>query len=117
MRERLGSSRRRVLGALALAAILVAAVVLSVPGLGGGGASGRLPSPAGTGTVERRTLAERLTATGTVGFAGEATALARLAGTITALPAIGDVIRRGERLYGLSGEPVLLLYGAVPAYR
>ena len=118
LRERLGSNRRRVLGAAALAAILVAAVILvSVPGLGDGDASGPLPSSTGTGTVERRTQAERLTATGTVGFAGEATVLARLGGTITALPAIGDVIGRGERLYGLSGEPVLLLYGAVPAYR
>ena len=70
-----------------------------------------------TGTVERRTLAERLTATGTIGYAGETTVLARLSGTVTALPAIGDVIRRGERLYALAGEPVLLMYGAVPAYR
>jgi peptidoglycan hydrolase-like protein with peptidoglycan-binding domain len=36
---------------------------------------------------------------------------------VTALPAIGHVIRRGERLYALAGEPVLLMYGAVPAYR
>jgi multidrug efflux pump subunit AcrA (membrane-fusion protein) len=36
---------------------------------------------------------------------------------VTALPAVGDVVRRGERLYALSGEPVLLMYGAVPAYR
>jgi multidrug efflux pump subunit AcrA (membrane-fusion protein) len=36
---------------------------------------------------------------------------------VTALPAVGDVIRRGGRLYALDGEPVLLMYGAVPAYR
>ena len=43
--------------------------------------------------------------------------LARLSGTVTALPAVGDVIRRGGRLYAVDGEPVLLMYGAVPAYR
>ena len=57
-----------------------------------------------TGTVERRTLAERLTATGTIGYAGETTVLARLAGTVTALPAVGDVVRRGGRLYAVDGR-------------
>ncbi len=37
--------------------------------------------------------------------------------TYTALPAIGAIIRRGETLYGVSGEPVLLLYGAVAPWR
>ena len=27
------------------------------------------------------------------------------------------MIRRGGRLYAVAGEPVLLMYGAVPAYR
>jgi multidrug efflux system membrane fusion protein len=104
------------------AATAVVLLVAAAVALGGGsdGASGS-GSSAGTatatGTVARRTLAERLTVTGTIGYAGETTVLARLAGTVTALPAIGDVIRRGGRLYGLDGEPVLLMYGAVPAYR
>jgi membrane fusion protein, multidrug efflux system len=105
-------------------ALVATAVVLGVAGAlvlgasGGGGATAASTTTAGpTGTVERRTLAERLIATGTIGYAGETTVLARLSGTVTALPAPGDVIRRGERLYGLAGEPVLLMYGAVPAYR
>jgi peptidoglycan hydrolase-like protein with peptidoglycan-binding domain len=36
---------------------------------------------------------------------------------VTALPAVGDVVRRGERLYALDGRPVILMYGTVPAYR
>lgn len=110
------AGRRRVLGAAALVVVAVAAVVLAG---GSGGASGPEPpaKATGTGTVERRTLAERLTATGTIGYAGETTVLARLSGTVTALPAVGDVVRRGGRLYALSGKPVLLMYGAVPAYR
>jgi multidrug efflux system membrane fusion protein len=110
-------SGRRALAAVATVALLAAAAVALAGG--SGGASG--PEPAakatGTGMVARRTLAERLTATGTIGYAGETTVLARLSGTVTTLPAIGDVIRRGERLYALAGEPVQLMYGAVPAYR
>lgn len=39
------------------------------------------------------------------------------AGTVTALPALGQVISQGQSLYSVGGLPVLLLYGAVPAYR
>ena len=109
-------ARRALVAAVTVALLAAAAVALAG---GSGGASGPEPSAkaAGTGTVARRTLAEHLTASGTIGYAGESTVLARLSGTVTALPAVGDVIRRGERLYALAGEPVLLMYGAVPAYR
>jgi peptidoglycan hydrolase-like protein with peptidoglycan-binding domain len=97
--------------------VLVAVGVLALLGGSGGGAAAGTHAAGATGTVERRTLSERLTATGTIGYAGETTVLARLSGTVTALPAIGEVIRRGGRLYALAGEPVLLMYGVVPAYR
>ncbi|HVY97355.1 MAG TPA: peptidoglycan-binding protein [Solirubrobacterales bacterium] len=113
------AGRRAVLGAGA--ALLAAAALALLLGDGGdsgaGATAGSSARGVATGTVERRTLAERLTATGTIGYAGETTVLARLSGTVTELPAVGEVIRRGERLYGLAGEPVLLLYGSVPAYR
>lgn len=99
--------------------LLVAAALVAVLGGSGSGAAAESSGTGGTatGTVERRTLAERVTATGTIGYAGETTVVARLGGTVTALPGVGDVVGRGERLYALSGEPVLLMYGAVPAYR
>ena len=97
--------------------LAAAALALLLGGCGDGATAGSPDAGGGTGTVERRTLAERLTATGTIGYAGETTVLARLSGTLTALPAIGEVIRRGGRLYALAGEPVLLMYGTVPAYR
>ncbi len=104
--------------AVAVALLVAAALVLILGGSGsGGGATAATSGIGGTGTVERRTLAERLTATGTIGYAGETTVLARLGGTVTALPAVGDTIGRGERLYGVAGRPVTLMYGAVPAYR
>lgn len=111
--------RRAAIGATAVAVLAAAAVAAVALAGGSGGASGPEPpaNTTGIGTVERRTLAERVTVEGTIGYAGETTVLARLSGTVTALPAIGDVVRRGERLYALAGEPVLLLYGTVPAYR
>jgi peptidoglycan hydrolase-like protein with peptidoglycan-binding domain len=103
-----------------LVALVAAATIVALAGSGSGGAAepgAAATKMVGTGTVARRTLAERVTVEGTIGYAGETTVLARLSGTVTALPAIGDVVRRGERLYALAGEPVLLMYGAVPAYR
>ena len=38
-------------------------------------------------------------------------------GTFTWLPRVGQVIRQGQRMYAVSGGPVVLLYGGVPAYR
>jgi multidrug efflux pump subunit AcrA (membrane-fusion protein) len=37
--------------------------------------------------------------------------------TYTWLPAVGQVIRQDQPVYAVSGEPVPLLYGAIPAYR
>jgi peptidoglycan hydrolase-like protein with peptidoglycan-binding domain len=99
-----------------MALAVVAAGVL----IGRGGGSGAVAAAAAggySGKVERRTLAERLTADGTIGYAGETTVLARLAGTVTELPAVGTVVHRGQLLYAIDGKPVLLFYGSVPAYR
>ena len=35
----------------------------------------------------------------------------------TLLPKVGQIVRRGQPLYAIGGEPALLLYGAVPASR
>jgi peptidoglycan hydrolase-like protein with peptidoglycan-binding domain len=116
LRRGLAAARPRRVAAALVAALAVGAVIFVA---GSGGASGPEPptQTTATGTVARRTLAERLTATGTIGFAGESTSLGRHSGTVTALPAVGAVIRRGEMLYGIAGEPVALLYGAIPSYR
>ncbi len=37
--------------------------------------------------------------------------------TYTSLPQPGQIIRQDESVYGVSDEPVLLLYGSIPAYR
>jgi peptidoglycan hydrolase-like protein with peptidoglycan-binding domain len=40
-----------------------------------------------------------------------------LGGTITDLPEAGETIRQGEALFAINNEPVILLYGELPAYR
>jgi len=108
----------RALVGAGLLAVVVAGAALALSGGSGedNARAGQGATPGG-GEVDRRTLAERLTVGGTIGYAGETTVLARLSGTVTALPEVGDTVDRGEQLYELSGEPVLLMYGDVPAYR
>jgi hypothetical protein len=79
---------------------------------GGGNAAA-----AATATIARRSLAARSSLNGTLGYAGEYTIAAQGHGTITWLPAVGQVIHNGEVLYRADGQPVVLLYGSTPAYR
>ena len=39
------------------------------------------------------------------------------ASAFTALPAVGKIVTRGESLYSISGQPVVLFYGPVAAWR
>ena len=74
--------------------------------------------PVSTARVLRTDLAARQVVAGTLGYQGMFSVVSQLdAGVLTALPAPGDVIRRGQPLFALSGEPVTLLYGGVPAWR
>jgi peptidoglycan hydrolase-like protein with peptidoglycan-binding domain len=38
-------------------------------------------------------------------------------GTVTSLPRAGSVVERGDALYRLDGDPIVLMYGSTPAYR
>jgi peptidoglycan hydrolase-like protein with peptidoglycan-binding domain len=44
-------------------------------------------------------------------------ALYEQSSTFTALPSVGQIVARGQSLYEIGGQPVLLLYGATPATR
>jgi membrane fusion protein, multidrug efflux system len=84
---------------------------------GGQGHGSGTGLPPATGKVTRQTLVDSQKESGALGY-GDATTLgSRLAGTVTALPATGTVIRRGQVLYRIDNAPVVLLYGALPAYR
>ncbi len=101
------------------------------PGSGGGGA-GRggvaaasldrpalAPSPVAVATAEitRGDLADAETVGGTLGYENRRDLPNAARGTVTWTPEEGAVIRRGKRLYAVSGKSVILLYGTTPMYR
>jgi hypothetical protein len=107
---------------VAVVLVLVAAGALTVvSGVfdGGGGSSGSIDNGSATSlaTVERRTLSETTQFNGTLGYAGSYAVLGQAHGTVTWLPTAGQVVRQGQVLYRVDGAPVVLLYGATPAYR
>jgi hypothetical protein len=67
--------------------------------------------------VTRQDLSEQTQASATLGYAGSYRAVNHAQGTITSLPAAGQVVTQGHVLYEVNGRPVVLLYGSTPAYR
>jgi hypothetical protein len=114
-------SRRRWV-AIAVVLVLIAAGTLAVlvgafDRGGGGNGSGGNGSTTSLATVQRRTLSQTTQFNGTLGYVGSYTVLSQSRGTVTWLPESGEVIHLGQVLYRVDQEPVVLLYGAVPAYR
>ena len=80
-------------------------------GAGGG-------SQVATAPVVRTDLVNTVQVSGALGFAGSYTVANQMQGTAyTALPPLGQVVRRGHRLYEVDGSPVILLYGPRPEWR
>lgn len=71
----------------------------------------------GAVTVQRRDLVQTDTESGTLSYADPQTVYNRLSGTITWLPKVGQLIKRGQALFDVNEKPVILLYGSTPAYR
>jgi hypothetical protein len=122
--------------------LVLAVVVVVAAGLGGADAAGVFSStkPAvtnnayatGTQAVTQGPLTEQTQEDGTLGDAGSYTVVVpgssgpggsgsgssgSGASTFTWLPTVGQTIRQGQQIYQVSGTPVVLLYGNVPAYR
>jgi hypothetical protein len=68
-------------------------------------------------TVKRQSLVSQTEESATLGNGGSYTVVNQMTGTFTQLPGGGEVFRQGQVLYHVSGNPVILLYGTVPAYR
>ncbi len=113
---------RRRWAAAGVAAVVAGGVVAGLSGAFGGpghanaGVAGNA-YPTSTAAITRRALSSQTQVDATLGDAGAYTVVNQAQGTITALPAVGRVVRQGEVLYRVSGSPVVLLYGKVPAYR
>jgi Putative peptidoglycan binding domain len=81
----------------------------------------------GRALVVRTDVRQQITVTGTLGYQGSYSVIAPSGsaapggaagtGTITWLPAAGATVARGEPVYAVNGQPVLLLYGSRPAWR
>ena len=119
-----GAARRRgrVAAGVIVVAAAAAAVVAAVTGAlgntdspGAGTASGAYRTS--TATVTRGSLTSQTQVAATLGDAGTYSVVNQAQGTITELPGAGQVVRQGQVLYRVSGIPVVLLYGPVPAYR
>jgi hypothetical protein len=115
-----GPPQRRRAAAAVLAAVVVAAAAVGVwqPWRDGGrsGTASGVYAPF-LGTVSRRTVIEQTPVTATLGYAGSYSVVNQAQGIYSALPAAGQVIRQGQVAYQVSGSPVVLLYGSVPAWR
>jgi hypothetical protein len=115
-----GRWRRRLTATLALviAIAVVIAVILGTESPSSlKAATGNHNQSSGSTTVRRRDLVQTDTESGTLSYAGAQTVYNRLSGTITWLPAVGQVIKPGQALYRVDGAPVILMDGTTPAYR
>lgn len=110
---------RRAAAALALLSAIgvVVAIVLGTGSSSPSSTARASPPPPDTTIVARRDLVATDTQSGTLSYARPHTVYNRLSGTITWLPAVGEVIRPGQALFRVSGQPVTLMDGGTPAYR
>jgi hypothetical protein len=79
--------------------------------------AGVLGAPA-TATVVRQNLAATTPVPATLGYTGSYSVTGQGGGTLTWLPAPGQIISQGQTVYQTgNGSPVVLLYGTVPDWR
>lgn len=109
-----------------LAGALVAVDRTNVFGVNLATLAGPKPAPSSTtpqdtntslATVAKQTLSAQSTVDGTLGYAEIYPVLNNARGVVTWLPTEGQVVNRGQALFRVDGEPVLLMFGTVPAYR
>jgi len=115
--------RRRKTSWLIAAVVLVGAgvaVAMSDPfSSGGTNRPGVADNPGSTAlyTVARQDLSSQTEISATLGYADSYNVVNQAQGTVTAAPTVGQVVSQGQVLYQVSGAPVVLLYGSIPAYR
>ena len=109
--------------ALGLAAVTVAGAGVVAAGRSWGGGTNGAGAGEATGratssvAVSRQDLVARTDVDGTLGYAGDLRVAGHGPGTVTAVPAPGTVVERGQSLYSVDNRPVSLLYGDLPAWR
>jgi hypothetical protein len=120
---RRGGHRRATTWLIAAAVVAVGAgvvVALSDPFSSGGTSRPGVvdnSDPTSVSTVARQNLSSQTQVPAKLGYAGSYSIVNQAQGTVTAVPTLGQVVSQGQVLYQVSGAPVVLLYGAIPAYR
>jgi peptidoglycan hydrolase-like protein with peptidoglycan-binding domain len=111
--------RRKLAVPAVLAATAAAGAVTAVAVRGGGAAAATPPAPIRLATTQivRTDLATTMLAGGTLGYAPTRPVINRLPGTYTWLPTAGSSIGPGQVLYQVDNQPVILMTGALPAWR
>ncbi|MDQ2811096.1 MAG: HlyD family secretion protein [Actinomycetota bacterium] len=110
--------------ALAAAAVLVAVIAGGVVVMSSSTpATQAAQEPAvSTATVEQGALSAMVSEDGTLTYSAQSdgspySVVNQAQGTYTKLPTLGQVISQGQVLYRVNENPVVLLYGLIPAYR
>ena len=78
--------------------------------------------PPNTVKVEKGKLSAMVSLYGTLTYRARSdgspySVINQTSGTVTWLPEVGQVVEQGQVIYRVDGNPVVLLYGATPAYR
>jgi hypothetical protein len=113
---------RALVAAAAVVAVAAAAGVAALSGGERGTATAAAAAAANTAPVEQGRLSAAVSQDGTLTYRARPdgtpfSAVNHARGTYTQLPEAGDRVACGGVLYRVDDEPVLLLCGAVPAYR
>lgn len=115
-------ARPRAVPLLTAAGVVAAAAAagFAAHGLWGGGARPVVTTAVAVSAapVVRTDLSSRQQVPGTLGYQGFYAVASQLDGGILSwLPSLGATVRRGQPLFAVSGQPAILLYGALPAWR
>ncbi|MFD4370754.1 peptidoglycan-binding protein [Streptomyces sp. NPDC058486] len=111
--------RRPTVVPLVLTAAITGAAVLGVTRPWEGQDSAAAPPPVAHGTVvvQKGSLSSGILIAGTLGYDEPTPVVAAGRGTVTALPAVGSVIKPGGQLYEADGRAVILMRGTRPLWR
>jgi Putative peptidoglycan binding domain len=108
-------------GAGVLAVVITIGAVVTTSGAKRPASATPLP-PASTATIKEGELSAMVSVNGTLTYLAQSDGSPYLVinqstGIYTELPAAGQVISRGQALYRVNDNPVVLLYGSTPAFR
>jgi peptidoglycan hydrolase-like protein with peptidoglycan-binding domain len=113
--NKIHAMRNTVIAATLVVVVVAVAVVLFVRSRPGEPTAA--PPPAvKTATVRTGDLTNTRMLQGNLGF-GAARPVRGGTGTVTKLPAVGQVTSRGEELYRVDDQPVVVFFGATPLFR